>query len=159
MKQGCLECKKQGYAQIPSSSSGFATQKLQQPHMDEGLTVGEDEDGIRHINMLRDSDLLKCLSDLNYALIGLGQRSDSASLLDSTKTWEFYRCCLELILGAVDIQHGCEPDEQPPPWPVADTHKLAHVLLDAADGDILGLQRQQRSVFHQHLPDQDDEYM
>jgi hypothetical protein len=51
------------------------------------------------------------------------------------------RSRLELILCPVNVEHWGEFDEQSPPGPTPNTHKLSNILLDAADGNILNLKR------------------
>jgi len=66
-------------------------------------------------------------------------QSLEALALKSATSGSTYRPGPELILGPVDVEHGGDLDEQAPPGPLPDTHELAHILLDAADGDVLDL--------------------
>ena len=52
-----------------------------------------------------------------------------------------YRSGPELILRAVNIEHGCDFDEKSPPRPSSDTHEFSDILLDTPNGDILGLKK------------------
>ena len=51
-----------------------------------------------------------------------------------------HRARLELVLRSVNVEHGREADDEPPPGPFADAHEFAHVLLDASHGDVLRLE-------------------
>ncbi len=45
----------------------------------------------------------------------------------------------------MDVEHGGDPDEEPPPLPVAHADELAHVLLDAPHRNVLGLEKQKQN--------------
>ena len=45
-----------------------------------------------------------------------------------------------MILRSIDVEHRGDLDEEPPPGPLPDAHELPHILLDAADGDVLDLE-------------------
>ena len=54
-----------------------------------------------------------------------------------------YRSRLKLVLCPVNVEHWSELDEQPPPGPTPNAHELSDILLDAADGNVLNLQKRQ----------------
>ena len=39
----------------------------------------------------------------------------------------------------MNVEHGGDFDEEPPPRPAADAHKLSDIFLNATNGDVLGL--------------------
>ena len=43
----------------------------------------------------------------------------------------------------MNVEHWSELDEQPPPGPTPDAHELSNILLDAADGNVLNLQKRE----------------
>jgi hypothetical protein len=53
----------------------------------------------------------------------------------------YYRSGLELILRSVNVEHGGEFDEQPPPGPSSNAHELSNILLDATNRDVLDLMK------------------
>lgn len=50
-----------------------------------------------------------------------------------------------MVLRPLHVDERRDPDEEPPPLPIPDAHELADILLDAADGDVLGLERASES--------------
>ncbi len=51
-----------------------------------------------------------------------------------------HRFGLELVLRPVDVDERGDPDQEPPPGPVADTNELPDILLNATNGHVVGLQ-------------------
>ena len=79
----------------------------------------------------------------NYVICQLAIRSFRA------KT-DTYRSGLKLILRSVNVKHRSEFNEQPPPGPASNAHKLSNILLDATNRNVLNL-RKKINVFNFNL--------